>query len=138
MSNDLLHEVAQSGGHEQRVTTEFKSYRLMNMQTKQITGYRIWDTWGIESENYASCEFEYILEVFFKFILLSSQGRIASKTSMKSELFRLGNKSTTQPNPLNAPHCVIFFIPVTELDNEESMLLQKTKEFMQKATEYSR
>jgi len=122
-SDEIQREVALSGGSDVRVTTDLKSYRLCDMNTMAVTLYRIWDTWGLERENYASCEFEAII-----------QGRVSKNVTMDAPISRLGEYHSLPVQADCVKNCIIFFIPAAELDVEDSDLLLKTKEFMHTAT----
>ena len=53
---------------------------------------------------------------------------------MNAEAFRLGD-SLSPKNPDYVQHAVIFFIPAVELDTFDSEYVQRTIEFISKATD---
>jgi predicted GTPase len=127
LGHEMQPELAQSGGSETRTTTEFRSYRLVDVGRENPTRYRLWDTWGLESANYKNFEFQKILH-----------GLMDNRTPMPKS--RLGNP-VASPNNNNSgndnakPHCIIFFIPAGELDSTSSDdLLSKTLEYVEMAT----
>jgi len=88
----------------------------------KATKYRLWDTWGLERNNYEACEFENIIK-----------GRASNKWKMTdAAMSRIGDIAQL-PKSENIQNCVIFFIPMAELDTIDSDLLLKTKDFMKKA-----
>jgi predicted GTPase len=126
LSQEVMLDIAQSGGHDERVTTELTSYKLANLTNEKTTQYRLWDTWGLETKNYESCEFQNIIRG------QASDGWKMVEVNRK----RLGDLAQIPVKQNNIQHCVIFFIPMAELDTEGSELLNKTREFMQKATSH--
>jgi GTP-binding protein EngB required for normal cell division len=123
INNKVMKEIAKSGGHTQRVTTELKSYRLIDFEKKKTSNYRLWDTWGIERNNYQNCEFEQIINGYYQ---------SGHKMNTRVSVADFDNKESDENNN---QHCVIFFIPASELDNSNGPMLQKTREYVEIATE---
>ncbi len=119
--------MAQSGGHSERVTTVLSCYRLSQAKTDGSaipTRYRMWDTWGIERNNYQDAAFPAILE-----------GRIGDGHKI-SEKVRLGTLDLPPIDGNHVKHCVIFFIPASEARNKNnSEIMNSTARFVQTATE---
>jgi len=126
LSSDVQKGIAVAGGHSERVTTELKSYKLVNLDEQKATNYRFWDTWGLERKNYEGCEFTNII-----------QGKASAGWTMaQATKSRVGDLVKVPAESKNIQNCVIFFIPAAELDTDGSELLQKTREFMESATEH--
>jgi len=92
------------------------------MWKKKIpTPYRLWDTWGIEQNTYKDLTFSALI-----------LGKVGKGWKMEQKI-RLADELTVQED--FKKHSVIFFIPYGELDNEASPMLQKTREFVEQATD---
>jgi len=111
-------QIAISGGNSARVTTEYNGNRLINLNDKRPTRYRLWDTWGLERNNYQDCQFEFMLS-----------GQLNRKFKMNDDVSQV-----KYGDPKQKIHCVLFFIPAAELDLQSSPMLQKTKEFREIST----
>jgi len=109
-------QIAKSGGHDVRVTSELQGYRLANLDTKQASRIFLWDVWGLEQDNYQGAEFEAVLQGKLE------RGWKMAKPVAMDDLLKPINEDHKQ-------HCVIFFVPVGELVNKQSAMMKKTKDF---------
>lgn len=116
VSSSPRQQIAKSGGHEVRVTSELQGYRLANLDTKQTSQIFLWDVWGLEQDNYQGAEFEAVLQGKLE------RGWKMAKPVAMDDLLKPINMEYKQ-------HCVIFFVPVGELVNKQSNMMKKTKDF---------
>lgn len=103
-------QLAPSGGSTERVTVEFRRYRLASIdlvggrpKILRPTGIRIWDTWGLErNKNYTIDSFTEIAE-----------GNVPHGTSMFDMSIDPATASAVAaPIDPTRFHAVLFFIPI--------------------------
>jgi len=117
--------IAQAGGKSDRVTVDLTPYKLIDMDRDKATKYRIWDTWGLERDNYEACEFENIIH-----------GKASPGWTMTDvSKMRLGDLCRIPADVRFVQNSLIFFVPMAEMDTQDSELLLKTRDFMERATE---
>jgi len=121
-------KIASSGGSGGHVTKQFSYYNVCSFSRengklieKELTPFLLWDTWGLDRNNYNRNDFTLIL-----------QGKLPEDFQMTSEI-KYGDSRFKQVEQ-NRQHCVLFFITAADLQTE-SEYLKSTKKFVEEATQ---
>lgn len=100
----IVGNIAQSGSSQNHCTSELKSYRLVSLESKKPTGFRLVDSWGVTASNYDP-----------GFVTLLFGGKIPGGWKMSTP-FRLADGAPQGGEKPFKPHCVIFFVPASDLE----------------------
>ena len=126
--------IAVAGGDDVRVTTELKSWRLADVDIKQFSEYRMWDTWGIESGTGPQRQNLYANQQFEEIIAGQKASGWTLAQAERDNYREFENYRPGQVNPELQQLCVVFFLPAANIDIVDDPMTNKLKEFVVKAT----
>jgi len=119
LSKTVNPEIAVTGGSSPQITTDIKSFRLGCLDSQKQSMFRLWDVWGNNDE------------ALFEDLLV---GKFPSGTSLKAiqNLRDPSQLRNSQPQPGCSQHTVIFFVPVSEIADSQSKIVQTTLKFVKR------
>jgi len=125
LSETVISQVALSLGGSQTITNKFKSYRLLSLDRtmkplEPPTDIRLWDIWGFDNlESFP---------IFEEFL----EGKVPKDTNQN----KMGKGILLEaPVEDHTQDCVILFLPIAELDNKTSKIIEKMRKFVTKTAE---